>query len=440
MYKNKIMVKPKSLGNIIDNKRHVFKYTAIVGLLLIGVVVPAVSIVTAGTIALYILGEKNIAEVKYLFVFLIPLAAIFKYGPETTSFVTILMLVGIVRFVSSRVIDKDFFIAYLLFSVFCVVAIPTDTITAIKQMMIPLFVYYFLRHDEDFDKCTAVKVYIASVLVASIIGLLKGYIPHLANYVVDKSLRVQAGVYANRFSGLNGDPNYYSVNILLSFVLTVYLLIKKKLSTIIGVVLITAFVVFGAYTNSKSFIAILACAVAFAIISSINNKNYLLAFAFIIATLIGVIQIINGRLGIFTLLIQRFQSGKSISDLTTGRSGYFVMYLDYIREHIKVLLVGNGISSALLNGVAPHNTYIDFIYYYGVIGTFIWLCMFRSSIKRYCLEKNIVYYLPMIVILIAYLFLSELKYMDFQLHVSIVLMMLCNNYKKASNTNNGKQV
>lgn len=417
-------------------KKNMIKYLFIVFSILAGVIVPSFSIIVAGGMALYIFLESNIEEVKYLFIFLIPLSAIFKYGANSTSFVTILVLVGVIRFITSLSMDRKFVFSFFILLLFCFYAIGENTILVIKQLTIPIFVFFVLKYDGKFDKRKAIFVFLASILFASLIGMFKEYIPNLSNYIEDKSLRIGVGVYTNRFSGLNGDPNYYSVNILLSIALTIYLLLQKNISFVIGTLLIITFVSFGALTNSKSFIAILVCVLIFSILSALKNKKYKFAFILILGVIISVVLIASGRISMFNQLLDRFKADKTVSDLTTGRSDYVIMYLEYIIHDLKVLLFGNGINSDLLNGFAAHNTYVDFIYYYGLIGSVVWIYSIRCSINEYFLDKNIVNYLPLIVVSIGYMFLSELKYMDFQLHISLVLMMLCGTPKNSNSMYN----
>ena len=409
----------------LNFKDTVVPLTLLTLMLIVGVVIPIFSWVTFICVSFYLIIENNNAKVASVVVFLAPLAAIFKFGSDSLSFFTIIVLIYIARCLVKQKMYTNFFIMYIFFAGFVLLGINEGVTVGIKQLVIPLFVFFCIDSTKQVKKDTIVKIFIFAIIVASVIGLTKEYIPNMPDYIIDKSLRLDANVYSDRFSGLNGDPNYYSVNLLLAFVLTVFLITKRQISNILGIALIVAFIVFGTLTSSKTFFIILALSIIISLYALLKNRRYVLTGLLILALFMCGYFVIRGDIQFFNIVINRFVSGKTISELTTGRSDYFVMYMDYFLNNPIVIFVGNGLDRSLLNGCAPHNTYIDLVYNYGLIGSGILLYLITFCLKVREREKGIIYYIPIVTVMCAYLFLSELKYADFQIHIFILLYMIC---------------
>ena len=90
--------------------------------------------------------------------------------------------------------------------------------------------------------------------------------------------------------------------------------------------------------------------------------------AFIIYTLMGKIDFLSTVLG-------RLQGANNLAELTTGRSKIWQDYLENFFEEPIYVLIGRGVNARLIKGKGSHNTYIELIYYLGIIGTFFGLQM-----------------------------------------------------------------
>ena len=69
-------------------------------------------------------------------------------------------------------------------------------------------------------------------------------------------------------------------------------------------------------------------------------------------------------------------------DISTGRFGIWEKYMGYIFSSPTTLFLGDGLKAPYYSGVAPHNTYIELIFYIGIFGTVIFavalISIFRS--------------------------------------------------------------
>jgi O-antigen ligase len=61
-------------------------------------------------------------------------------------------------------------------------------------------------------------------------------------------------------------------------------------------------------------------------------------------------------------------------------------YLNVFKENIKVLLLGRGFTSAKVNGRASHNTLMQIIYEFGLIGSVLligWACYYVRGVLKH---------------------------------------------------------
>lgn len=93
--------------------------------------------------------------------------------------------------------------------------------------------------------------YVLGYIVSSFFRFLDGNPFPISAFVKIKETRVGVD-YVNRFSGLYGDPNYYSVNIIIALILVVILLRTKKIKLSSAIALSLPLILFAALTNSKS--------------------------------------------------------------------------------------------------------------------------------------------------------------------------------------------
>ena len=102
--------------------------------------------------------------------------------------------------------------------------------------------------------------YIAGVLTSSLLMYVNLSLFRITEYVSSKTERLvgaDVGDNITRFAGLYGDPNYYSVNIIVAMILILCLYRKRKINSIHSIILIVPFVFFAAKTGSKSALLML---------------------------------------------------------------------------------------------------------------------------------------------------------------------------------------
>ena len=131
---------------------------------------------------------------------------------------------------------------------------------------------------------------------------------------------------------------------------------------------------------------------------------------------------LSGRIEMLNNILERLFSADDFNSLTTGRFNLWQSYIEYFSLHIDKLIFGGGLGAPLLDDKAAHNTYIELIYNYGIIGIALFIFTLHTSFsgKKKTVRKSIFNYSGIVVVLVMYFFLSMLFYFDMAFHFIIV--------------------
>ena len=230
----------------------------------------------------------------------------------------------------------------------------------------------------------------------------------------------------DRFSGLYADPNYYSVNLIIALALLVLLYYRKEIKLIPFAGLVVALLSFVVLTYSKSSFLMLLLPIYMFLYANFRGKRYYTLVLSLILFAFAFFFLLDGKLDMFSTVLARFGNSDQLSNLTTGRSYLWQNYLNHFSKSFPLLLFGNGFDAELLGKMAPHNTYIDLLYYLGILGTvllFVTLSLLnkpnRTPHKKTFLNRSV-----LLVVLAMYFFLSQLFYFDMPFHILLALMVL----------------
>lgn len=225
------------------------------------------------------------------------------------------------------------------------------------------------------------------------------------------------------FQVYGGDPNYYSVNLILAFTITIILHLKKRINPILAFGIYGLLTLFGALTGSKSFLLMVALAYIWLIIEAFKHKRFIFGTILLLASAIAVSFILSGRIGLFDSVLLRISRANSINELSTGRIGLWKMYIDAFFSDPLKMLFGNGMEK-MFTYTAPHNTYLDYIDVFGIIGSTLFAMTIYYTTRKSEKTQGIIYKLPFWVLIIMFFSLSMLRYLDlsYQLLLAIVFM------------------
>lgn len=359
--------------------------------------------------------------------FIMPFASIFKNSPGAQSFFTYLLLFYVLLgFIKKTKIQFHFILVFLFFLVFLVfqMFISINILKTIKFVANLLFLYFAINTRTNDDNKKIYLCFILGVALSSLIASLN-VIPNLDSYVGVKELGYEYDGVA-RFSGLYADPNYYSVNVIISSCLIIILSYKKQISEMFAGVLLCLMVVFSIMTFSKSAFLMMLLVLLLFVYSKLRQRKYVIVVSLFALGIVACSILLAGKIEAFNMLFSRFDTSNGISSVTTGRSDLWINYIDFLRDSPKALFLGVGFGGELIGGMAAHNTYIDLVYYLGIVGTFLFFVLFflLVDIGNIGIKRNILNYSVLMCVLLMYFFLSELFYFDWAFHIVIAVFVM----------------
>lgn len=374
-------------------------------------------------IALVALSEE---DALCFMMFIMPFANIFKSSPEAQSFFTYLLLFyALYYLLKKRTIATSFVLPFLLLIAFLIgqMLISINILRTIKFIVNILFIYLVVSSKACNNDKKIYLHYICGIGVSSAVAALD-IIPNLINYIGANYLDYSYGGDI-RFAGLYGDPNYYSINVIVSLCLIVVLNHKKQLKTIPAIALAAIMVIFATMTFSKSAFLMLLLPLLMLLYSKIKSRKYFVFSALGVAAAVFLVNLFSGEIEIFDVVISRLASGEDISSLTSSRSDLWLNYINHLWENGFDLLFGVGFGGSLLNERAAHNTYIDLIYYLGIIGSILLIVTILSVSKTRVspLKRTALNYGVIACLALMYFSLSELFYFDLAFHIVLAILV-----------------
>lgn len=212
---------------------------------------------------------------------------------------------------------------------------------------------------------------------------------NIAQYItVDSYLTI------TRLSGYYGDPNFYSAHITACLAGILMLLSREKDRVRQAVLIIAAVLLIycGMLSASKMFVVVLACLFLFwipVLMEKGGRGNARVRMLVGILCAGGIFLSSSAFKELFRIIDDRFAYAANVSQLTTGRTDIWKNYINEFLENIDITLLGEGYSTVILDGRASHNTVIQGVFQFGLIGLPLiaaWMYFFIKSILKS--EKN----------------------------------------------------
>lgn len=214
----------------------------------------------------------------------------------------------------------------------------------------------------------ATMFFAGGIFSAAILARLVAHYPNISRYII-----VESYLTVTRLSGFYGDPNFYSAHVTACLAGVLVLLSREteKRRQILLAVVSVALLYCGLLSASKTFVLTVACLFLFWLPILLERGNYgsartrllfgvLCAIAFVLVSpaFRQVLQIIGAR----------FTEGEGLAGLTTNRTTLWLQYLTAFVHDIPLTLFGAGYTSVNLFRKASHNTLIQAVYQFGILG------------------------------------------------------------------------
>lgn len=331
--------------------------------------------------------------------FFLPFASLLKIRPGTISLFTVaLLVVYAMCFVKSfRKINVSYFVpGLLLIALSLLVKIlygyeidNSFILFSASLLLIPL-----LERElgEGYDFYALTLFFALGIITAAITSQYMISFSNITRYVGLHELNGNI-----RHSGYYGDPNFYAAHIsaALGGALILVLNNSQKIRSATLVLLSVSLLYCGFLSVSKSFMLVSVFLLLFWGVEFVFKRGMLSAkFMIFLVALMGVFFLLSSTVfvGAFDMMLFRFGSGKSLSDLTTGRTDLWMQYLNALREDPVLLFFGRGFTKVLVNNRGSHNTILQAVYQFGIIGCVClvsWIiCYVRTMLAKTKIKRE----------------------------------------------------
>lgn len=323
-----------------------------------------VFLVMAGCTVLVSLFSKIDTTYYHLF-FLLPFSVIFKLSPESTSLFAYLMIAtGAVLLIRKRSVHAVPVVLMIMFVTYAIIGMDGNYTTVAKMVSGIILLYLFVTSVAPANFKNHIMSFGLGMLGSSIIGTMKDTWGRLTVYFNDIDYVYVDGVRSLRFSGLNYDPNYYSIGVIIVIFLCLRLFFNKEGNRLFLGSVIASLAVFGFISYSKMFLlSILLLGLIFVFYRMKSPKQLLMTLGSTVF-IVALFYWWAGNSGYLSAILERL----SEDDISTGRFDIWKGYLEYIWSSPMTLLFGDGLGSPYYLSHGPHNAYIELIFFLGIVG------------------------------------------------------------------------
>lgn len=375
----------------------------------------------------------NDEECIILIVAIAPIATIFKISAGSTSFYTYLLLLYALKSSYKKGSFDQYSVVFVLyFIIMQMMNNSLDITTTIKMFANTCFLDLSYERYSGKESKRVYYAFIFGMVNCSVFRMLDSSVFRVSQFANTKNLGKQFGSGdETRFSGCYGDPNYYSVNLVIALCLVVLLLYQGKIRKAPAISAIALFVYCAYITYSKSAYVMLAFPLMLYLYTEWKKGNETKSFMIIMALFMLLIILLQIKPDLFDIVIARFTDsgvgGSGINSLTTGRTEIWGYYLEYFIRHPIKTVFGSGMCGfSEVRGRAAHNTFIEMLFHLGISGSLLLAASMKSIFDKYHIQHEYSFINKCIPIslFIMYAFLSELFMSDPPIHVFLAFLSM----------------
>lgn len=389
--------------------------------------------------------DKQQHRIDYL-LFFISWVYVIKFDLTSYSLFVVLSFVYIVLsvmtlFMQNKGISTQLVITYVLFVCFAVLATLFNSGNVIEVLGFVLnysvifFAVLFIDSNTYFRRYT--YVYAIGLLIAAIVRWISFSVQSIDSFIesmtIVNTVKTTSAINT-RFTGLDLDPNYFSLQILIAIACLLVLFYYDRKMEIKPIVFIIVLAIFGIFTYSKMFIITFIAFILLTFIMFVkHNVKTAFQFASFMLAICGVLLFFYEKL--FEIYwIRFFGAGTSTDAITTGRLSSWNMFAAEILQSTKIFVIGAGFGTSFSNAKMAHTMYLSTPYYLGLVGIVLALLYIVSLNK--VLRQNIgnsgktnfqilaVNTIPLYIMLIANAVLDSFVMDYFPFHIMLIMFAL----------------
>lgn len=372
-------------------------------------------IIFSASYLLFFLG-LNTENKYYVILFTLPFASIFKISSDLPSVLIILLslyLFHVLIIKSIKITDYLFLIAIILLQVLSIYIYQGSYISLLSFILNIMFMKVCIL---NFNSLSSKKtmlfnssyVFGTSMFISVLAADIFPNIPYIV-FMEKQTLLMSI----NRFSGLNGDPNYFNQLILIAICLLFASILKVDNKYKLVLLLLYLFLILsGLRSGSKSYA--LSILVVFILTLYYKNKSVFFKSELINVKALKLLLSFSlfgvGVISLFILskfvVIPVFQARTDTNDILTGRGDIWIHYLKLLYQNPEILLTGVGFSNnaAILGKhfgiyMVPHNVYLEILVDCGLIVTCLLFLFFKEIFTNFKLKRQDPYFMFFIIML-----------------------------------------
>ncbi|MGR6906296.1 hypothetical protein [Lysinibacillus sp. BSL11] len=401
--------------------------------------------------------DKQQHRIDYL-LFFISWVYVIKFDISGYSLLVVLssfyiLLSILTLFLQKQGISKRLLFTYFLFAFYTVAVtlVSGGNLIAVLGFVLNysvLFCAILTLNDKAYFR-RYTYIYTSGLLAASIVRLISYSVPEIDHFIesmtIVNTVKTMNSI-STRFTGLDLDPNYFSLQILIAMacLLVLFNLDGKKEKKSIVLLVILAF--FGILTYSKMFIITLVVFIMMTFIVFIkNNVKTAIKFSSFIVIICGVALYFFYEKLFEIYWIRFFGSGISTDAITTGRVSSWGLFINEIFQNTKVFVLGAGFGTSFAKVKMAHTMYLSTPYYIGLIGVALSVLYISSLYK--VLRGNVgsmntsgfqilsINAIPLYIVLVANIGLDSFVMDYFPYHILLIMFALTMSKSKGTTMN-----
>lgn len=328
-----------------------------------------------------------------IMLFFLPWSQILKTGPGAYSFFTFAqVLVCAVSLVKRRLWFKRYHLAagVLLLALTLFSKLLDGSFLAMDYIAFMMLIFLFPIVKEEwtagkYDFFEVVFFLSGGAIMAALCAKQFAVFPNIARYI-----NIHSYLNIVRLSGFYGDPNFYTAQILAALSGCLIAILKETnrrrvtAASILAIILIYC----GFLSGSKSF-ALIAVVIVLAWFAELirmrgkgGRKILIITCSVLVLVFIATSALFSGLIDV---MLTRFAYSKDFSSFTTGRVELWLRYYEEIFSSAKILLLGKGFTNVKVDERAPHNTIIQAVFQFGIIGVIVligWCAGFYERVRK----------------------------------------------------------
>lgn len=391
-------------------------------------------------------------ENKILYIlYFVPWAYAIKFNFSQPSLITVLsafycMICFIYIFINKTKVSIYYIsvvMGVFIYSFLSIIISSSASITGVLSLLLNFAVIYFaalfvINREQ-------IPIYVIfhalGLVVSGGVNFLGSLLPAIEDYIMSYTVYYTvntAQILYTRFTGLDMDPNYFSIQVLIAVTCLGIIIFSSKLQLskiqkIAAYVLITLLSVMGILTLSKMFLISFSAFILIYLVMMLK-ENFKRAMYYILSITSGLGIAIYIFYDYFyqAFFFRFFSEGTTTGSITTGRNEIWMNYYYEITDSARLMFIGNGISNQFLNNQISHNMYLIAWYYLGIFGIVIFFSSFIALYHQ--LKANLhvtkqfsilsITIVPLLIAVLANFALDSFVMDYFGVHVFLIILIL----------------